>query len=95
MISLDLGERAQVRSVDVAEVCDDSPRAFDVVTARSFGDVETTTAFIDHLLDEGGVALISEPPTDRTAVWSEVLHHYPSLIDTGVYQGIRKLTRRL
>jgi 16S rRNA G527 N7-methylase RsmG len=93
VISLDLAERTEVRSVDVAEVAADSTRSFEVVTARSFGDVATTTAFIDRLLDGGGLALVSEPPTDRSAVWSEVLAHYPALTDTGIYQGIRRLSR--
>ncbi len=93
VISLDLGERTQVRSVDVAEVCVDSANSFDVVTARSFGDVPTTTAFIDLLLGEAGFALVSEPPTDRSALWSAVLANYPTLTDTGIYQGIRRLSR--
>jgi 16S rRNA G527 N7-methylase RsmG len=92
--SLELGERAEVRNVDAAIVCDDSPTSFDVVTARSFGDVPTTTAFIDCLLASGGVALVSEPPTDRTAVWTMALESSPRLVDTGVYQGIRRLTSR-
>ena len=92
--SLQLGERAAVRNSDVADVCSDAPRAFDVVTARSFGDVATTTGFIDLLLADGGLALVSEPPTDRTVLWSEVLVDHPTLADTGVYQGIRRLTRR-
>ena len=93
VISLELGERAEVRNVDVAAACEDSPKSFDVVTARSFGDVRTTTGFTDRLLGDGGIALISEPPTDRSTLWTSVLDEYPDLVDSGVYQGIRRLTR--
>jgi 16S rRNA G527 N7-methylase RsmG len=93
-ISLGLVDRTRVLDVDVSVVCDDSPRSFDVVTSRSFGDVPTTTGFIARLLAEGGVALVSEPPVDRSNLWTSVLCQYPDLIDNGVYQGIRRLTRR-
>jgi 16S rRNA (guanine527-N7)-methyltransferase len=94
VISLELAERTEVRNDDVALVCDDSPRSFDAVTARSFADVSTTTSFIDCLLGDDGVGLVSEPPTDRSELWTSVLRSYPTLCDTGVYQGIRRLTRR-
>jgi 16S rRNA G527 N7-methylase RsmG len=93
-ISLGLAGRTEVLDVDVSAVCDSAPAQFDVVTARSFGDVPTTTRFIDALLAADGTALVSEPPTDRTAVWASALMAYPTLVDTGVYQGIRKLRRR-
>ncbi|HEX3087604.1 MAG TPA: RsmG family class I SAM-dependent methyltransferase [Ilumatobacteraceae bacterium] len=93
VISLGLGEQTIVRDEDVAKVAADSERAFDVVTARSFADVQTTSAFIDRLLAEGGVALVSEPPDDRSAAWAAVLADFPTLADTGVYQGIRQLSR--
>ena len=92
-ISLSLGERTSVRDVDVAVVAADSPKAFDIVTARSFGDVASTTGFIDQLLGEGGVALVSEPPTDRSALWTTTLAQHPTLTDGGVDQGIRRLRR--
>ena len=93
VISLGLGERCSVRDVDVAAVCEDSPGAFDAVTARSFGDIATTTRFAERLLVPGGVALISEPPTDRSDQWAAVLVGYRSLADEGVDQGIRTLRR--
>jgi tRNA A58 N-methylase Trm61 len=93
VISLDLGERTAVRNADVTAVGLDSAHSFDVVTARSFGDLPTTTAFIDQLLGDHGMALVSEPPTDRSALWADVLGDYPALTDTGVYQGIRRLSR--
>lgn len=90
-ISLGLGEHTAVLAVDVSVVCGESPSAFDVVTARSFGDVATTTDVIDQLVAVGGVALVSEPPTDRSDVWAAVLGAHPLLVDDGVYQGIRRL----
>jgi hypothetical protein len=42
----------------------------------------------------GGMALISEPPSDRSALWISVLGDYPALIDSGVDLGIRRLHRR-
>jgi 16S rRNA (guanine527-N7)-methyltransferase len=91
VIALDLGERCTVRDVDVAAVCEDSPGTFDVVTSRSFGDIATTTRFAERLLSPGGVALISEPPTDRSDQWAVVLARHRSLADEGVEQGIRIL----
>ena len=91
--SLGLGERTKVVNSDVAAVAAASPRSFDVVTARSFGDVVITTRFIDILLTEDGVGLVSEPPVDRTAMWALTLADHPQLVDTGVYQGIRRLAR--
>jgi 16S rRNA G527 N7-methylase RsmG len=90
-ISLGLADRTRVLDVDVAKVCDDSPHGFDLVTSRSFGDVRTTAGFIAGLLCEGGVALVSEPPVDRTDEWTAVLADHPHIVDTGVHQGIRRL----
>jgi 16S rRNA G527 N7-methylase RsmG len=92
--SLQVGDRAVVINADVSVLCTDSPRGFDVVTARSFGDLPTTTRFIDALLAEGGVALVSEPPSDRSALWEATLRRHPALLDDGVHQGIRRLRRR-
>ena len=93
VISLAMGERCTVRDADVAAVCEDSPNAFDMVTSRSFGNIATTTRFVERLLSPGGLALISEPPTDRSDQWTEVLARHPSLTDEGVDQGIRRLRR--
>jgi 16S rRNA G527 N7-methylase RsmG len=92
--ALDLGERVVVLNEDVSGVCDRPGVGFDVVTARSFADVATTVRFIDGLLSRGGSALVSEPPVDRSATWSTVLDRYPTLVDDGVHQGIRVLSRR-
>jgi 16S rRNA G527 N7-methylase RsmG len=94
VISLGLGERAAVLNLDVAVVAETSPQAFDVVTSRSFADVPTTTRCVHSLLADGGVALVSEPPDDRSSLWISVLDGYPALADDGVEQGIRRLHRQ-
>lgn len=93
VISLGLAESVTVLALDAQDVCEESPNTFDVVTARSFGDVATTTRFIDALLADGGSALISEPPVDRTDLWEFALLEHPELTDRGVDQGIRRLER--
>jgi 16S rRNA G527 N7-methylase RsmG len=92
--TLGMGERTNVVNGDVASVATELPHAFDVVTARSFGDVAVTTRFIDMLLTDDGVGLVSEPPIDRQPTWTLALAEHPALLDDGVYQGIRRLTRR-
>lgn len=92
VISLGLDERTAVICADVADV-PSTTGDFDVVTARSFADLSTTTRFVDKLLADRGQALISEPPTDRSAQWAAVLDGYPRLVDAGVEQGIRRLQR--
>jgi len=94
VIALGMGQRATVVNDDVATVANELPNGFDVVTARSFGDVATTTRFIDMLLADDGVGLISEPPIDRKQIWALALAEHPTLLDGGIYQGIRRLTRR-
>jgi 16S rRNA G527 N7-methylase RsmG len=91
--SLRLGDRAEVVTADVADIGNDARRRFDVVTARSFADVEITVRFIDVLLAVGGIGLVSEPPVDRSSVWAECLAEHPALLDRGVHQGIRVLRR--
>jgi 16S rRNA G527 N7-methylase RsmG len=91
--SLSLGDRTEVVTADVAAVAEQAPRAFDVVTARSFADLATTARSIDKLLAAGGVGLVSEPPTDRAEAWTSALASLPELVDDGVYQGIRRLIR--
>ncbi len=94
VVSLELGDRATVVDADVDTVVAASPASFDVATARSFADLATTTRYVDALLASGGVALISEPPSDRSRQWTSTLSAYPDLIDDGVYQGIRRVHRR-
>jgi 16S rRNA G527 N7-methylase RsmG len=91
--ALHLRDRVTVLATDVAAVCAQRPHTYDVVTARSFGDPAVTAQFAGRLLADGGVALISEPPVDRTAAWSEVLRNGLGLVDEGVEQGIRVLRR--
>jgi 16S rRNA G527 N7-methylase RsmG len=94
VISLGVAQRCTVVNADVESVCADQPGGFDVVTARSFADPSTTARFIDLLLNGTGTALVSEPPTDRADQWALALAESPSLVDGGVYQGIRRLNRR-
>ena len=86
-------DRCTVLDDDVAVVCDLRWHGFDVVTARSFADVATTCRWADGLLNDAGEALVSEPPIDRSALWTAVLAGHPRLSDDGVYQGIRRLVR--
>ena len=95
IVSLELGERATVVNADARLVCGESPAGFDVVTARSFADLPTTTRYVEALLSPGGVALISEPPADRSPLWASALSDHPALVDEGIYQGIRRLGRQL
>jgi 16S rRNA G527 N7-methylase RsmG len=91
--ALEIGERATVLTADVGRLCEAGAGQFDVVTARSFANPATTARAIDCLLAVGGVALVSEPPVDRSAAWSVALANHPSLRDEGVEQGIRSFSR--
>ena len=91
--SLRLGKRCAVLTAEVSTVGAQSPAGFDVVTARSFADPATTARFIDVLLAPHGVALISEPPADRSQLWAATLSRHLALVDDGVHQGIRRLVR--
>ena len=91
--SLGLAGQTTVLNSDVARIASDAPHSFDIVTARSFGDVPITARYIGMLLVHGGVGLVSEPPTDRTAAWISVLDDQSSLLDGGVCQGIRRLLK--
>ncbi len=93
VVALELDRRCTVVTADVSTVCGQSPNGFDVVTARSFADPETTARFIDALLAPGGIALISEPPVDRSQRWAATLGRHPALVDDGLHHGIRRLTR--
>jgi 16S rRNA (guanine527-N7)-methyltransferase len=93
VISLGLGDQCIVLNDDVAAVCESRRAYFDVVTARSFAGLLTTARFIDQLLSETGMALVSEPPTDRSGEWASALAGLPALADGGLYQGIRRLNR--
>ena len=91
--SLDLGKRVTVLNVDAEVVCERAGESFDVVTARSFSDPATTARFVDRLLNDDGIGLISEPPEDRTAEWEATLSGVGQLVNDGVHQGIRRLRR--
>ena len=91
--SLALSDRVTVLNLDAEVVCERAARSFDVVTARSFSDPLTTSRFIDRLLADSGIGLVSEPPEDRTRAWDAALAGVPGLVDDGLYQGIRRLRR--
>jgi len=91
--ALGLGDRVEVRAIDAQRLCEEAPHDFEVVTARSFADPGTTVEMIDELLASGGMALVSEPPTDRSDAWRRCLAEHPQLVDGGVHQGIRRLVR--
>lgn len=91
--SLGLGARATVVTIDAERLGEDPAPRFDVVTARSFADPATTARAIDRLLAEDGVALVSEPPVDRSGEWAAALATHPGLRDTGVDQGVRVFRR--
>jgi 16S rRNA G527 N7-methylase RsmG len=90
--SLGIEHHCYVLATDVDVVAQDRPRSFDVVTARSFADLPTTARAIDALLAPGGVALVSEPPEDRSGSWAAALENY-ELLDDGVHQGVRRFVR--
>ena len=84
-------------NVDVAAVCRRLARAsFDVVTARSFGDVPTTTRVHRPLLATTVASpwSASRRPTAQRHVDVGPRPTIPRWSTTGVYQGIRRLTRR-
>jgi 16S rRNA G527 N7-methylase RsmG len=91
--SLQLADRTTVTNVDAVQLCIETPARFDVVTARSFADIATTTGFVAKLLRPGGVGLVSETPTDRSSSWAIVFKDHPELEDHGVEHGIRRLIR--
>jgi 16S rRNA (guanine527-N7)-methyltransferase len=91
--SLALDGRASVVATDVAAVCRERPHSFDVATARSFAEPAVTAKVVDALLDAHGIGLVSEPPEDRTAIWSRALADGANLVDGGLEQGIRRLLR--
>lgn len=93
LAALNVGKRATVLDLDAEVVCERAANSFDVVTARSFGDPATTARFVDRLLKDDGIGLISEPPDDRTPTWEAALSGVARLVDDGVYQGIRRLRR--
>jgi 16S rRNA G527 N7-methylase RsmG len=90
---LQLRAQVTVLTCDVNEVCTALPRHFDVVTARSFADPATVVSAADRLLSTDGTLLVSEAPTDRTAIWVASLRGL-DLHDHGVDQRIRRLGRK-
>lgn len=89
-------ERCTVAAVDVRQLARElqgDDRRPDVVTARSFADPTTTARLGSAVLAEGGLLLVSAPPSGDDKRWPEdVLRRY-GLIDEGLGDGIRRLRR--
>ena len=69
--ALDLGDRATVLAADVAAVCDSARTATTSSRPEASVTRRSTAEFAGRLLADGGLALVSEPPMDRGAVWSD------------------------
>ncbi len=96
--ALQLGERVEVRAVDVRELAT-THRVFDAVTARSFAAPLVLARLAAPLCRPGGLAVVSEPPPPSTP--SEASNRWPpaSLArlgwdDLGVVGSLRRLRRR-
>jgi 16S rRNA G527 N7-methylase RsmG len=91
--SLDLTGRVVVVADDVRVVAERSPRAFDVVTARSFAAPPITAKWASSLLRQGGSLIVSEPPDDDPSRWPVDLLARLALVDQGKDQGVRTFLR--
>jgi len=63
--SLHLAGRTQVVTGRIEEMSNELGATHDVVTARSFGPPSATVELASHLLNPGGLVLVSEPPGGR------------------------------
>jgi 16S rRNA (guanine527-N7)-methyltransferase len=91
--SLGLGARVTVLADDVAVLLRTSPKAFDVVTARSFAAAAITARCAGALLRPGGTLVVSEPPEDDPERWPEDLLRTSGLVDDGRDGPIRVFHR--
>lgn len=66
---LDLAARVEVLTIDATELGSLRPRTADAVVGRGFGPPETTLRIAAPLLRDGGLLVISEPPTSRPDRW--------------------------
>jgi 16S rRNA G527 N7-methylase RsmG len=92
--ALELAGNVTVLTCDVNGLGAASLQPFDAVTARSFASPAVVVQAADRVLSADGTLLVSEAPTDRTAVWTAALAGL-AWCDHGVDQGIRRLTRVL
>ena len=91
--TLALGERVTVVADDVRQLALTDPRAFDVVTARSFAAPPVTAHWASALLVPGGILVVSEPPLDDPHRWPPALLERCGLTDQGRDQGVRVFSR--
>jgi 16S rRNA (guanine527-N7)-methyltransferase len=66
---LDLAARVEVLAIDATDLGSDRPRTADAVVGRGFGPPATTLRLAAPLLRDGGLLVISEPPTSRPDRW--------------------------
>jgi 16S rRNA G527 N7-methylase RsmG len=92
--ALDVSERVTVVADDVRVLASTSPRAFDVVTARSFAAPSITAKWASVLLASGGLLIVSEPPTDDPSRWPADVLATAGLVDQGRDQGVRTFRRQ-
>ncbi|MEN9645276.1 MAG: putative ribosomal small subunit methyltransferase [Actinomycetota bacterium] len=92
--SLALDDRVEVIADDVQQVAQRAAGSFDVVTARSFAAPPITAKWAGRLLRPGGVLIVSEPPEDDPARWTDAVLDAAGLVDQGRDQGVRTFLRR-
>jgi 16S rRNA (guanine527-N7)-methyltransferase len=66
---LDIAARVEVLTIDATELGSLRPRAADAVVGRGFGPPATTLRIAAPLLRDGGLLVISEPPTSSLDRW--------------------------
>ena len=91
--ALELSDRVEVLSGDVAVLAANEPASFDAVTARSFAAPPITAKWAGVLLRSGGVLIVSEPPADDPARWTVELLERTGLTDLGRLAGVRRFRR--
>jgi 16S rRNA (guanine527-N7)-methyltransferase len=91
--TLDLDRRVVVCADDVRAVMRREAATFDVVTARSFAAPAITANTASVLLRDGGLLIVSEPPTDGGERWPTDLLQAAQLADQGKRAGVRVLQR--
>ncbi len=93
--ALGVEQRTDVVAGDVRAVAR-TGRQFDVVTARSFAAPAQFARAAAPLCTAGGIALVSEPPTDehRDERWTAELLDATGWSDEGTHNGLRRLRRR-
>ncbi|MDO8361595.1 MAG: class I SAM-dependent methyltransferase [Actinomycetota bacterium] len=91
--ALDMEAQVTVLAGDVRVLAEQAPRSFDAVTARSFAAPPVTAKWAGRLLVQGGVLVVSEPPTDDPTRWTPHVLAASGLRDLGREQGVRRFER--